>query len=89
MVEGKKRQAAFEVYRATCEAKQRQRLTCDDYIEAIRKYRLMPALPVMEKALLSREAEIARFIRQELHEDGKKVPEEVERAATRPRSPLV
>ncbi len=42
LVEGKKRQAAYEVFKQTCEYRQRQQLTCDDFVEAIRKFRLEP-----------------------------------------------
>lgn len=47
MVEGKKRQPAFEIYKAACESKMRQKLTCDDFVETIRKYRLAPPLELI------------------------------------------
>lgn len=86
IVQGTKRQMAFDVYRATCEYKNRQRLLCDDFIEAIRKYKLMPTIKQMETAMQDREIEIARFLRCELLEDGQEVPEEILEVALRKRA---
>lgn len=41
-VVGTERQAAFDIYKMTCELKGRQRLTCEDFVETVRKHHLDP-----------------------------------------------
>jgi hypothetical protein len=78
LVEGKKRQAVQEIYKTACESKLRQKLSCDDFVETVRKFRLVPALDLIGKAMLDRETDVARYVRSELLDNGQEVPPEVE-----------
>ena len=86
LVSDTKRQAAFEIYKATCEARQRERLTCEDFVEAIRKYRLAPPMEQILVAMKKRECEGAHNIRNNLARQGFAVPDVI--AATATRDPL-
>lgn len=70
-----KRQAAYEIYKNTCEPRQRDRLTCEDFIEAIRKYRLIPPIEIIGPAMRRREIEVAKNIRRDLEIEGQEIPD--------------
>ena len=55
-------------------------MTCDDFVEAIRKYRLLIPMEEIEAAMVRREIEIAASIKSNLLKQGIDVPEIIERA---------
>lgn len=44
-----------EIYDTTCEQNLRQRLTCDDFVEAIKKYKLITSKKILEDQRKMRE----------------------------------
>ena len=80
LVEGTKRQGAWEIYKSTCEQRARERMTCDDFVEAIRKYRLVVPMDIVEAAMKRREMEIATSIRANLVAQGLEVPDVLDKA---------
>ena len=63
--------AAFEIFKSTCEFKGRQKLGCDDFVEAARKFRLVPTLGFIEVAMHDREIEIAGRMLEKLKQAGR------------------
>ena len=55
-------------------------MTCDDFVEAIRKYRLVVPMDIVEAAMKRREMEIASSIRANLVAQGLEVPDVLEKA---------
>lgn len=58
--------AAFEIFKSTCEFKGRQRLGCDDFVEAVRKFRLVSDPKFVELAMHDREIDIAGRMLEQL-----------------------
>jgi hypothetical protein len=77
-VVGTERQAAFDIYKMTCELKGRQKLTCEDFIETLRKHHLDPGQAKLQTAMQRREAELALYVREGLLAQGQAVPDEIE-----------
>lgn len=78
-----KRQAAFEVFKMTCESKNRAALLCEDFLEAIRKYRLLPTVEVCERAMHDREILVAKELRIQMVLHSEPVPAFLAEAASR------
>jgi len=78
-----KRQAAFEVFKTTCEYKNRSSLLCEDFLEAVRKYRLLPTVDMCERAMHDREILIAKELRMQMAVVGQPAPDFIIEAASR------
>ena len=50
-------------------------MTCDDFVESIRKYRLLVSMEIMEESMRKREVEIAKFIKLNLKKQGIEIPQ--------------
>jgi hypothetical protein len=66
LVEDTKRQGALEIYKTTCEQRNRESLTCAYFVEAARKYRLIVPMEVVDAAMNRREIQIASAIMSNL-----------------------
>jgi len=61
-----------EIFRESCVQNNRQRLSCDDFIECIRKHQLIPNFQTLEKNKAQREKEMA--IQEESEDSDSEVP---------------
>lgn len=68
-------QMAFDFFKATCQFHSKAKLSCDIFIEAVRKFRLIPSLKAVEVAMHDREIQIAAEMVAELSREGKSIPD--------------
>ena len=70
-----RREAAFEIFKSGCESRNRSALLCEDFLEALRKHRIVPTLEACERAMHDREILLAKELRIQLAMHGEPVPD--------------
>ena len=78
-----RREGAFEIFKSGCESRNRSALLCEDFLEALRKHRMVPTPEACERAMHDREVLLAKELRLQLAMHGEPVPDWVAETAAR------